>query len=71
MVKQTAQFLVLFMMSFSFMAFLMARSKTLFNFNGWNEKERIDFKVDSNNYVTELAFKVNGKLEFTATKIKP
>ncbi len=54
----------------TFFVFLMARSKTHFDFNGWNEQERIDFQFDGSNHVKALTFTVNGKSEFTATKIR-
>lgn len=53
----------------AFFVYLMARSKTHFDFNGWNEQERIDFQFDSSNRATALTFKVNGKLEFAANKV--
>lgn len=50
-------------------AFLLPRSKSHFDFSGWNEQERFDFELDSNGIATELSFSVNGKVDFTATKV--
>jgi glyoxylase-like metal-dependent hydrolase (beta-lactamase superfamily II) len=45
----------------TFFVFLMARSPTHFDFNGWNEQERIDFQFDGTSHAKALTFKVNGK----------
>ena len=50
-------------------AFLLPRSKSHFDFSGWNEKERFDFEFDKHNKPVKLTFSVNGKVEFTATKV--
>lgn len=55
----------------AFFVFLMARSDSHFDFHGWNEQERLDFSYDSKRNITELTFSINGKVEFTATKIEP
>ncbi|TQV89574.1 MBL fold metallo-hydrolase [Aliikangiella coralliicola] len=53
----------------TFTAMLLARSKKHFDFAGWNEQERIDFEFDSNDKPTQLTFRLNGKVEFSATRI--
>ncbi len=52
----------------TFFVYLMARSETHFDFNGWNEQERIDFEFDNQHKVSALSFKINGKTEFIAKK---
>jgi glyoxylase-like metal-dependent hydrolase (beta-lactamase superfamily II) len=50
-------------------AFLLPRSKSQFDFSGWNEQEKFDFEFDKNDQATKLTFSVNGKVEFTAKRI--
>lgn len=50
-------------------AFLLPRSKSHFDFSGWTEKERFDFEFDEHNKPVKLTFSVNGKVEFSATKV--
>lgn len=47
---------------------LLPQNKTHFNFSGWDEKERFEFKFDKKGNASELTFKVNEKVEFTAFK---
>jgi len=52
----------------TFMALLMPMSNSRFDFNGWNEKERIDFDLDANGHPLTVSFSTNDKVLFSASK---
>lgn len=53
----------------SYTVHLLPLSNTHFNFSGWDEKERFEFTFDNQGNAKTLTFKVNGKAEFTASRL--
>ncbi|WP_444996605.1 MBL fold metallo-hydrolase [Aliikangiella sp. IMCC44359] len=53
----------------TFTSLLLSRSKSHFDFAGWNEKEKINFEFKPDGKASKLLFSVNGKVEFSATRI--
>lgn len=52
----------------TFMAHLLIKSPTKFDFNGWDEKEHLKFTLTEQGQVEALSFMVNGAEKFTALK---
>jgi len=52
----------------TFMANLLIKSPSKFDFNGWDEKEHLTFELNKQGQVKNLSFNVNGVEQFTAVK---
>jgi len=51
-----------------FMANLLIKSPSKFDFNGWDEKENLTFELNKQGQVKKLSFNVNGVEKFSAVK---